>query len=713
MKRLILLSLIINLLGFSGKASSGGPDRFGYTWKDSNEPGGPVYAWWDITTTGTLVSGLKDDNVVGPLPMLQGFQYFWYQPTSFWIGSNGYIGFDGGVLASPFSFNLNWNRGVKNIVAPMICDLDFTMPGNPGRCYYQIKGDSLCVSWVNVPLWDSPLPVGSNSFQVIFNRANHSITFNYNQISGNAIGGRFTTFSSKGGLHGLSIFNGQTPPTNYSIRIEYPTNSNFSIYDVSVKDLLNRGTKAEIYQVGSAPRRFKTRISNDGTQIAQNLVVNGEVSRRGGTPTSLGSVSIPNLLPGKDTTIEFPQSWTSNQIGRYTLSANIQGANADSIPLDNTLAGRIIMVDSSHGRVQLSYADGIPTTSAQPAPLIRPASFGVYLKPTFYPARIRSARIFHRQLPTFNFAIKLYKDDGPGGTPGTLLDSTLVSPNQVIASAYNAHPLSNKNLTLASGGVFMEVEFFSGTVSLSCDTAYPPSNRQYSIEEGHWGEFRFGSWAELAMGLDLEGMPANDLSLQQITAPTPGWMPANNSPISIWVKNRGQVAVNQFNAAYQAGGRNPVAASYSGTSIQPGDSVLFNFPQPFQTIGLQPDDEFCLWVNLPSDSISYNDSLCFYLQIGVGSSNLVTQKLKLYPNPIFSNQTLTIQLPEHLSSGSWQLELLDLAGRRHSLQSVTVSGQPTGQTISWKIPEVKAGVYQIVLSNNATVYRETLVISGQ
>ena len=80
------------------------PDAWGYTWVRSNEPGGPTFRWVDISTRGTLVTGLGDDNFVGPIPMQFAFPYYWYTVNSFYIGSNGYINFSSPAnFASPFA----------------------------------------------------------------------------------------------------------------------------------------------------------------------------------------------------------------------------------------------------------------------------------------------------------------------------------------------------------------------------------------------------------------------------------------------------------------------------------------------------------------------------------------------------------------------------------------------------------------------------------
>ena len=54
-------------------ALTGGPDAYGYTFIDSDEPGGPAYSWIDITATGTQAAMGDDDDVTIPLPFVFTF----------------------------------------------------------------------------------------------------------------------------------------------------------------------------------------------------------------------------------------------------------------------------------------------------------------------------------------------------------------------------------------------------------------------------------------------------------------------------------------------------------------------------------------------------------------------------------------------------------------------------------------------------------------
>ena len=79
MKKLLLILLCLPVILFS--QTSGGPDGYGYTWVDSNDPQGPIYDWVDIEVPANLVSGLGDDNIIGSFP-IESFNFYWYNVTS-------------------------------------------------------------------------------------------------------------------------------------------------------------------------------------------------------------------------------------------------------------------------------------------------------------------------------------------------------------------------------------------------------------------------------------------------------------------------------------------------------------------------------------------------------------------------------------------------------------------------------------------------------
>jgi len=79
--------------GDSPLDSQGGPDQFGYRWKDSNEPsGGPVYNWVDITGIGTRMNFTTDDQIINEtLPW--NFPFYGNTYTTAHISANGNIHF--------------------------------------------------------------------------------------------------------------------------------------------------------------------------------------------------------------------------------------------------------------------------------------------------------------------------------------------------------------------------------------------------------------------------------------------------------------------------------------------------------------------------------------------------------------------------------------------------------------------------------------------
>jgi len=91
---------------------SGGTETYGYIWQDSNDPGGPEFDWVDISTSGTLVTGLTNSNFAGPFPIPFSFSFYGNEYSNFFISPKGYISFEAGSSISsniqiPNSFNPN------------------------------------------------------------------------------------------------------------------------------------------------------------------------------------------------------------------------------------------------------------------------------------------------------------------------------------------------------------------------------------------------------------------------------------------------------------------------------------------------------------------------------------------------------------------------------------------------------------------------------
>ncbi|HWR82634.1 MAG TPA: S8 family serine peptidase [Candidatus Deferrimicrobium sp.] len=125
----------------------------GVSWIDSDEPGGPDFNWIDVRSTGTLVNGLTDDNLVGPLPIDFDFPFLQSTYSEFYIGSNGLIGFGPTTgLSSLDNMVMPTTGAPDNILAWCWSDLDILNPSNPGGAvYYQSDGQRLVVQFVDYP----------------------------------------------------------------------------------------------------------------------------------------------------------------------------------------------------------------------------------------------------------------------------------------------------------------------------------------------------------------------------------------------------------------------------------------------------------------------------------------------------------------------------------------------------------------------------------
>lgn len=164
-----------------GMDDLGGPDDFGYIWMDSDEPGGPVYDWIDISGIGTQITFVHNDSTAAEIPIGFNFPFYGQMRSQFIVSANGWISFS--------SHSGEWNNtslpnpdAPRDLVSGFWDDLDPLQTG-ADVLYWTNNTDSLVVSFLEVPHWGTTT-VGTYTFQMILT-ADGSITCQYQTLVGN------------------------------------------------------------------------------------------------------------------------------------------------------------------------------------------------------------------------------------------------------------------------------------------------------------------------------------------------------------------------------------------------------------------------------------------------------------------------------------------------------------------------------------------------
>ena len=163
--------------GQPASRGSGGPDPFGYTWVDSDEPGGPVYGWEEINAIGTAVSS-GDDSNLGPFDLGFSFPFYGVEFDQVRVCSNGWLSFTSTSTAYS-NQGIPSSNAPNNLIAPFWDDLN---PSSGGQIYYHADAANqrFIVEWDAVPHYGSG--GGPETFQVII-AADGSLTYQYKTVA--------------------------------------------------------------------------------------------------------------------------------------------------------------------------------------------------------------------------------------------------------------------------------------------------------------------------------------------------------------------------------------------------------------------------------------------------------------------------------------------------------------------------------------------------
>ncbi len=136
-----------------------------YAWRDSRQPGGPLFDWIPVAPDATHIA-VGDDDVAAPIALPQPFCFYGSRCTNVYIGANGALGFAPGFLdGNNQALPCLPHNGFGMLLAPFWDDLD---PGSAGTIWLQSSNAQLVVTYVGVPRLD--YAAQQQTFQAVLER---------------------------------------------------------------------------------------------------------------------------------------------------------------------------------------------------------------------------------------------------------------------------------------------------------------------------------------------------------------------------------------------------------------------------------------------------------------------------------------------------------------------------------------------------------------
>ncbi len=502
------------------RLGGGGPDAYGYRYLDSDTvcPGAPTYTWVSIKGVGTRITGLGDDNVVGPFGLGFDFPYYWYRANSVFVGSNGYMCFgDRGLNASPFPA-VPSPSGTNNTVAILMSDLDPSSGGSPqGSVWYwtNAAADTFILEYDSVRFWSTG---GNNSFQIILSKPDSSITFQYKEQSGMPYQGWAPTNNQTGienvsGAVGLNYLSGTIPPGNMyhaelAVRFFPPESTSYQVHDVGVRNAMN-DRSGGMFCVNNRPLTMWAVVKNFGNQSEAQFKTYFKVKRPTGAVLFTDSVVAQALAPSEVDSVVAPNTWTPTSTGPFvievaTLLTGDMMRRNDSARVEC----RVVTIPAT-----LGYDGGTPNSYMS---WNGPGGFGNRFEPPVYPCSVMSYRIYSQATTSTQALLCLFDDNGPGGSPGDTLHS-----GTITVTAPQWYTVTPPSPVVINDGAFFvgAMSAISSAPSFGMDSILPLSFQGWEYT-GVWAPSRDAAARDVVANAIVQG-PVGLMELALVPAPVP------------------------------------------------------------------------------------------------------------------------------------------------------------------------------------------------
>jgi subtilisin family serine protease len=157
---------------------AGGPDNFGYTYRDSREPGGPQFRWEDVRGRGGAIPLTGDDALSGPLPL--GFDFPFYDQSfrTLRVCTNGFVTLSDSITGFSNTPLPSQAYGVPADLLAVLWD-DLVFPPGVGAWFFADAGHAV-VQFQDVPRFGEPAQ--PNTFEIALD-ASGTIEYRYLRLT--------------------------------------------------------------------------------------------------------------------------------------------------------------------------------------------------------------------------------------------------------------------------------------------------------------------------------------------------------------------------------------------------------------------------------------------------------------------------------------------------------------------------------------------------
>ena len=534
---------------------AGGPDGYGYMWIDSDEAGGPAFVWNDITATGTLLTGLADDNFVGPVSLGFSFPFYENSYSEVYVSSNGFLSFGSGN-SSLSNQQLPSTTTPNNLIAWFWDDLLAT----GSTVYTRNMGSYWIIQFNNYGEYGAS---GKITAQVHL-YANGDIRMYYQSITGgldilsatvgieNASGtiGTLINYNSAYVHNNLAVWIGLPDPTfitsvvpasgqvapGQSVNVVATFTSNDDIFPVgthntelelNTNDLANEVVMIPATMVVYNPGMIAGIVTSavDGSPIHGAVVVAGSKSattNEDGYYTLILDAGTYNMSFAKTGfTTEFVNGVVVTETNTTTVNAELE---------EEFYPPTLVYAEVNAADTQTEVTWGVPEpnyevlyddgTAENYAAWALPGNMNaVKFTPAGYPATVYGGRIYvgDGSFPNNNtgfigttFGAVVYAADGANGLPGTALDSISVTVNNLGWVDF-----SGLNATITQGSFYLAM--VQGAQSPNCapvgiDQSIPTVYRSYSRNVSAGGAWGLSPYQDMMIRAFISGPVATDVT---------------------------------------------------------------------------------------------------------------------------------------------------------------------------------------------------------